>query len=85
MDKIIARYSVCDCEHQGDIDYACGEVRELGGEVITTEWDGDDCGEAYVYCLIDADQFERLHLEDDWSWRKAEYMRDSFEHKGWIK
>lgn len=42
------RYAICDCEHEGDIRYAVHEVEEAGGNVVDTEWDGNDCGEAWV-------------------------------------
>ena len=54
-------------------------MRELGGEVITTEWDGEDCGEAYVYCLISKEKFEELKKDCDW--QEAEYMRNYFKSK----
>ena len=81
MEKVLARYSVCDCEHEGDISHACMEVTKLGGEVITTEWDGEDCGEAYVYCLIDMSTFNELKGIE---WQSAEYMRNFFKSKNLI-
>lgn len=47
-DKNKYRYAICDCEHEGDIRYAVHEVEEAGGNVVDTEWDGNDCGEAWV-------------------------------------
>lgn len=47
-DKKQYRYAICDCEHEGDIRYAVHEVEEAGGNVVSTEWDGHDCGEAWV-------------------------------------
>ena len=81
--KVLAKYFVCDCEHEGDISRACKEVRELGGKVITTEWDGEDCGEAYIYCLIDKDKFDELS-KDSYEWSSSEYMRNYFKKKNWI-
>lgn len=80
METIIARYFVCDCEHQGDIDYACSEIRDLGGKIIKTEWDGHDCGEASVYCEIDKATWERLK-DHEMEWQSCEYLRDFFKAK----
>lgn len=44
-----AQYFIADCEHEGDIRRAEQEVTAAGGFVDGTEWDGHDCGEAWVY------------------------------------
>ena len=51
-------YAVTDCEQEGDIEAAVGEVIRAGGEVCGTEWDGKDCGEAYV--IVHGDDPARL-------------------------
>lgn len=84
MKKIIARYYVVDCEHEGDIDYARMEVVNAGGKVITSEWDGEDCGEAYVYCLISEEDYEKARSEDTYCWSKAEFKREYFKSRKWI-
>lgn len=84
MKTIIASYFVVDCEHQGDIDRACDEVRELGGRVLTTEWDGEDCGEAYVYCEMPKDKFDSLRALE-LEWQNCEYLRDYYRQRGLVK
>ena len=44
----IYHYPITDCEHDGDISSAEYEVQKAGGEVVSSYWDGNDCGEAYV-------------------------------------
>lgn len=85
METIIASYSVCDCEHRGDIERAKCEVREAGGTVLYSEWDGHDCGEAYVYCEISKEKFEKELEQQDYSWHRAEYLRDWLRSKGLVK
>lgn len=48
------QYYVADCEHDGDINRAISEVRNAGGTVDGYEWDGNDCGEAWVYYHCDS-------------------------------
>lgn len=45
-------YPVVDCEHEGDMRSAVREVESAGGIVVRTEWDGRDCGEAYIVFRI---------------------------------
>lgn len=84
MKEIIGKYHVTDCEHEGDLLWASQEVRSLGGKVLTTEWDGQDCGEAYVYFLMRDEQLQHL-MQGDWSWSSAEYMRPQFIRRNLIK
>ena len=51
--KFIGQRNVPDCEHNGDIERECYELRDLGATIEETYWDGEDCGEAYV--LFSAD------------------------------
>ena len=41
-------YTIVDCEHEGDIRSAEYEVTKAGGEVLSTYWNGKDCGDAYI-------------------------------------
>ena len=49
--KIIARFHVADCEHNGDLRWGENQVKSLlGSNVVITKtyWDGRDCGTAYI-------------------------------------
>ena len=52
--KYRGTYFVSDCEHEGDIDHCRNEVRDAGGIVDGWEWDGQDCGEAWIYYHCDS-------------------------------
>ena len=61
-------YNIVDCEHEGDIRSAENEVNNyiipLGGQIITTFWDGNDCGEAYIICEIPFSQLEKVFKDN---------------------
>lgn len=52
-------YPIVDCEHEGDIRSAVCEVVNAGGIIVRTEWDGRDCGEAYVVFHIPQGQTKK--------------------------
>lgn len=47
-ERVIGKYKVTDCEHYGDIDSAKNLLVALGCSVISSYWDGVDCGEAFI-------------------------------------
>ena len=52
--KYKGQYFVADCEHEGDIERAKRKVINAGGIVDGYEWDGNDCGEAWIYYHCDS-------------------------------
>lgn len=64
MKKVIyGKYRVTDCEHRGDIVSAENYLRALGCKVISSYWDGRDCGEAYVCFTCTGIQFPSIYTE----------------------
>ena len=61
MKKIYGKYSVADCEHQGDIDSEKNYLRSIGCEVKSSYWDGSDCGEAYITFCVDESKFVEVY------------------------
>lgn len=57
--EITYRMSVCDCEHEGDIEETKEEIWQAGGKAVDSYWDGNDCGEAYVDFII-REGFDRV-------------------------
>ena len=56
-----ASYCVPDCEHIGDIRRAENMLRDMGCSVLTSQWDGKDCGEAYVKFMFPENKFETIY------------------------
>lgn len=81
----LVKYRVPDCEHEGDISSAENELGKLGCKVVTSDWDGEDGGEAWIYCLISDNKINELKSKYGYSFRDAEYMRKNFERRKLIK
>ena len=43
-----AKFYVPCVEHQGDIDYFSGVIRNAGAEIINEYWDGEEDDNAYI-------------------------------------
>ena len=43
------KFYVPSVEHQGDIDYFSGVIRNAGGEIIKEYWDGEEDCNAYIH------------------------------------
>ena len=56
----IYHYPITDCEHEGDIRSAEYEVENAGGEIVSTYWDRNDCGEAYVEFTVADDMADKV-------------------------
>lgn len=72
MKKVKLHYSICDCEHDGDISYAKNEVIEAGGTYEGYYWEneGRDCdgGEAWITFTCDESKVDEIKakLGDVW-------------------
>lgn len=55
------RYFIADCEHRGDVDRAISYVESIGGKVISSYWDGHDCGIAYLEISLPIEVFKRVY------------------------
>lgn len=60
-------HMVTDCEHDGDMrndEYEVSEyVTPLGGKVIDSYWDGQDCGEAWIKCQVPYSALEKVLMD----------------------
>ena len=54
------RYNIVDCENNGDIVAAVNKVesflKSYDGRLIDSYWDGKDCGEAWIVCVVPPDR-----------------------------
>ena len=61
------KFYVPSVEHQGDIDYFSGVIRNAGAEIINEYWDGEEDGNAFIsyQCLSEKKLSEvKKALED---------------------
>lgn len=62
--KVHFQYDVVDCEHNGDVLSAIHRVENFinpyKGEVVDSYWDGRDCGEAWVECVVPYEATEEI-------------------------
>ena len=58
---VIGCYHVCDCEHRGDIENSVSYLRRLGCEILSSYWDGIDCGESWVRFSIPSTRFVEIY------------------------
>lgn len=61
MRVINGTFYVADCEHNGDIERVKSYLRSNSCEVISSYWDGHDCGEAYVEFTCKEADFPSLY------------------------
>lgn len=62
MSKIIkGHYRVADCEHYGDISSSESYLRSLGCTIVSSHWDGRDCGEAYIEFTFSDNCFKEIY------------------------
>lgn len=56
-------YRVADCEHRGDMDRAKNYLKSNGCCIISSYWDGIDCGEAYIEFSFPSSMFVNLYYK----------------------
>lgn len=56
-------YRVADCEHRGDMDSAKNYLKSNGCSIISSYWDGVDCGEAYIEFSFPSSIFVKLYYK----------------------
>lgn len=61
MKDILGTYYIADCEHRGDIERAKSYINSIGGKVLSSHWDGYDCGEAYLEISLPIDVFKKVY------------------------
>ena len=63
MKDILGTYYIADCEHRGDIERAKSYINSIGGKVLSSHWDGYDCGEAYLEISLPIDVFKKVYKD----------------------